>query len=143
MFGATSVCRLLVVSTSLLILSLDTFLLGEKRGSSPESEELSSPLYTVHCTLFPPVYLLSCPLCTVYCMLIPYVHLPNCPLYAVFFLPRNMVYALKELSIRGDFRTTVEFLITLLETVDFDANHFDTGWLDKLIADKVKVCVVH
>ena len=50
---------------------------------------------------------------------------------------RNMVLALKELSIRGDFRTTVEYLITLLETDAFHRNHFDTGWLDQLIAEKV------
>lgn len=31
----------------------------------------------------------------------------------------NLVIALKELSIRGDFRTTVEYLITLLETPSF------------------------
>lgn len=31
----------------------------------------------------------------------------------------NLVIALKELSIRGDFRTTVEYLITLLETKSF------------------------
>lgn len=50
---------------------------------------------------------------------------------------RNMVLALKELSIRGDFRTTVEYLITLLETDAFHRNRFDTGWLDQLIAEKV------
>lgn len=47
--------------------------------------------------------------------------------------------ALKELSIRGDFRTTVEYLITLLETEAFLNNSFDTGWLDKLIAERVQV----
>ena len=52
---------------------------------------------------------------------------------------RNMVLALKELSIRGDFRTTVEYLITLLETDAFHRNQFDTGWLDQLIAEKVWV----
>ena len=57
----------------------------------------------------------------------------------VLCVRRNMVYALKEVSIRGDFRTTLEYLITLMETGDFEANQFDTGWLDKLIADKVKV----
>ena len=31
----------------------------------------------------------------------------------------NLVIALKELSIRGDFRTIVEYLITLLETKEF------------------------
>ena len=53
---------------------------------------------------------------------------------------RNMVLALKELSIRGDFRTTVEYLITLLETDAFHRNRFDTGWLDQLIAEKVWFC---
>ena len=50
----------------------------------------------------------------------------------------NMVLALKELSIRGDFRTTVEYLITLLETEDFMKNNFNTGWLDQLIAERVQ-----
>lgn len=49
----------------------------------------------------------------------------------------NLVLALKELSIRGDFRTTVEYLITLLETGPFQENSIDTGWLDKLIAERV------
>ncbi len=44
-----------------------------------------------------------------------------------------MVIALKELSIRGDFRTTVEYLIKLFETDNYQNNHFDTGWLDSLI----------
>ena len=47
--------------------------------------------------------------------------------------------ALKELSIRGDFRTTVEYLIKLLETDHFQNNQIDTGWLDKLIVEKVQV----
>ncbi|KAG8455711.1 hypothetical protein GDO86_001775 [Hymenochirus boettgeri] len=50
----------------------------------------------------------------------------------------NMVVALKELSIRGDFRTTVEYLIKLLETESFQNNEIDTGWLDHLIAEKVR-----
>ncbi|XP_051691837.2 acetyl-CoA carboxylase 2 isoform X2 [Oryctolagus cuniculus] len=50
----------------------------------------------------------------------------------------NMVVALKELSIRGDFRTTVEYLINLLETESFQSNDIDTGWLDYLIAEKVQ-----
>ncbi|XP_059407227.1 acetyl-CoA carboxylase-like isoform X2 [Carassius carassius] len=51
----------------------------------------------------------------------------------------NMVVAMKELSIRGDFRTTVEYLIKLLETESFRNNDIDTGWLDHLIAGKVQV----
>lgn len=50
---------------------------------------------------------------------------------------RCLVLALKELSIRGDIRTTVEYLIKLLEMEAFRENHIDTGWLDSLIADKV------
>ncbi|XP_063969760.1 acetyl-CoA carboxylase-like isoform X10 [Lytechinus pictus] len=50
----------------------------------------------------------------------------------------NMVVALKELSIRGDFRTTVEYLIMLLETDSFQMNDFNTAWLDRLIAEKVQ-----
>uniref|UniRef100_A0A4W5MP34 acetyl-CoA carboxylase n=1 Tax=Hucho hucho TaxID=62062 RepID=A0A4W5MP34_9TELE len=50
----------------------------------------------------------------------------------------NMVVAMKELCIRGDFRTTVEYLIKLLETESFRNNEIDTGWLDNLIADKVQ-----
>ena len=45
-----------------------------------------------------------------------------------------MVVALKELSIRGDFRTTVEYLIKLLETPAFEDNTITTGWLDELIS---------
>ncbi|KAL5475565.1 hypothetical protein EMCRGX_G025395 [Ephydatia muelleri] len=50
---------------------------------------------------------------------------------------RNMVVALKELCIRGDFRTTVEYLVTLIQTECFLKNHIDTAWLDQLIAEKV------
>lgn len=50
---------------------------------------------------------------------------------------KHMVVALKELSIRGDFRTTVEYLIKLLETPDFEENTITTGWLDELISKKL------
>lgn len=50
---------------------------------------------------------------------------------------KHMVVALKELSIRGDFRTTVEYLIKLLETEDFEENTITTGWLDDLISHKM------
>lgn len=49
----------------------------------------------------------------------------------------NLVIALKELSIRGDFRTTVEYLITLLEANRFLDNTIDTSWLDALISERV------
>ena len=50
---------------------------------------------------------------------------------------KHMVVALKELSIRGDFRTTVEYLIKLLETPAFEDNTMTTGWLDELISKKL------
>ena len=48
----------------------------------------------------------------------------------------NLVVALKELSIRGDFRTIIEHLIMILEKKEFQVNSFNTGWLDELIAAK-------
>ena len=60
--------------------------------------------------------------------------------YFVFWSQlRNMVLALKEISIRGDFRTTVEYLIQLLEHEFFSNNKIDTGWLDFLISKQVQV----
>lgn len=50
---------------------------------------------------------------------------------------RSMVLALKELSIRGDIRTTVEYIIKLLELKEFRENAISTAWLDSLIADHV------
>jgi acetyl-CoA carboxylase/biotin carboxylase 1 len=51
---------------------------------------------------------------------------------------RTMVCALMELNIRGDIRTTVEYLITLMETEAFRDNEISTEWLDGLIANRVK-----
>lgn len=48
---------------------------------------------------------------------------------------KSMVVALKELSIRGEFRTTVEYLIKLLEKPEFENNTLTTQWLDTLIAE--------
>jgi acetyl-CoA carboxylase/biotin carboxylase 1 len=50
---------------------------------------------------------------------------------------KHMVMALKELSIRGDFRTTIEYLIKLLETEAFEENTISTGWLDELISKRL------
>lgn len=50
---------------------------------------------------------------------------------------KNMIIALKELSIRGDFRTTVEYLIKLLELDAFKENNITTDWLDGLISEKL------
>jgi acetyl-CoA carboxylase / biotin carboxylase 1 len=50
---------------------------------------------------------------------------------------RNMVLALKELSIRGDISTTVDYISKLIELEAFVANNIDTGWLDSIIKDNV------
>lgn len=50
---------------------------------------------------------------------------------------KNMVISLKELSIRSEFRTTVEYLVMLLETEQFRQNDVTTGWLDSLIERRV------
>ncbi|KAK4475691.1 hypothetical protein MN116_000638, partial [Schistosoma mekongi] len=51
----------------------------------------------------------------------------------------NIVLALKELSIRGDFRTTVEYLIKVMESEAFINHQIDTEWLDRRIAQKDQV----
>lgn len=47
---------------------------------------------------------------------------------------RAMVVALKELEIRGEMRTTVEYLIRLLESDDYIHDRVSTQWLDARIA---------
>ncbi|EGD82369.1 acetyl-CoA carboxylase [Salpingoeca rosetta] len=49
-----------------------------------------------------------------------------------------MAVALKELSIRADFRTTAEYLVKLLEHDEFRNNAISTEWLDSLIVQRVK-----
>lgn len=49
---------------------------------------------------------------------------------------RALVLALKGIDVRGDIRTTVEYLIKLLETKEFKENTIDTSWLDGIIRQK-------
>lgn len=49
---------------------------------------------------------------------------------------RSLVLALKEIEVRGEIRTTVEYLVQLLETPAFKDNTIDTSWLDGLIKEK-------
>ncbi|CAJ1954778.1 unnamed protein product [Cylindrotheca closterium] len=51
---------------------------------------------------------------------------------------RNMVLALKELSIRGDISTTVGYISRLIELDDFINNQIDTAWLDGIIKENVE-----
>uniref|UniRef100_A0A7S1BIY5 Acetyl-CoA carboxylase n=1 Tax=Corethron hystrix TaxID=216773 RepID=A0A7S1BIY5_9STRA len=46
---------------------------------------------------------------------------------------KNMALALKELSIRGDISTNVDYISHLIEMEDFVENRIDTAWLDRLI----------
>jgi acetyl-CoA carboxylase/biotin carboxylase 1 len=48
-----------------------------------------------------------------------------------------MVLALKELSIRGDISTTIDYISKLIELDDFIANRITTAWLDGLIKANV------
>lgn len=53
---------------------------------------------------------------------------------------KALVLALKEIEVRGQIRTTVDYLAQLLETEDFKKNTIDTSWLDGIIKSKsVKV----
>jgi acetyl-CoA carboxylase/biotin carboxylase 1 len=49
---------------------------------------------------------------------------------------KSLILALKGTDVRGDIRTTVEYLIKLLETKEFKENTIDTSWLDNIIRQK-------
>lgn len=49
---------------------------------------------------------------------------------------KALVLALKEIEVRGEIRTTVEYLVQLLETEEFKKNTIDTSWLDGIIREK-------
>ena len=49
---------------------------------------------------------------------------------------KSLILALKEIEVRGEIRTTVEYLVQLLETKEFIENTIDTAWLDGIIKEK-------
>ena len=49
---------------------------------------------------------------------------------------KALVLALKEIDVRGDIRSSVEYLIKLLETDAFKENTIDTSWLDGIVLSK-------
>lgn len=49
---------------------------------------------------------------------------------------KALILALKEIEVRGEIRTTVEYLVQLLETPAFIENKIDTSWLDGIIREK-------
>lgn len=101
MFGVTSVLPHPVVFMNLLIPNSVTVSRGEKIENKLESK----------------LQIFSCP----YFYYFSFESILLIRIYSIIFCSfcRNLVIALKELSIRGDFRTTVEYLITLLETESF------------------------
>nr|ACZ50637.1 homomeric acetyl-CoA carboxylase [Arachis hypogaea] len=50
----------------------------------------------------------------------------------------NMVLGLKEIQIRGEIRTNVDYTIDLLNASDYRDNKIHTGWLDSRIAMRVR-----
>jgi len=50
---------------------------------------------------------------------------------------KHLVIALQDLTIYGAIRTTVQYLIKMLELEDYKENRIDTQWLDGLIATKM------
>ncbi|KAF5955201.1 hypothetical protein HYC85_008057 [Camellia sinensis] len=50
----------------------------------------------------------------------------------------NMVLGLKEIQIRGEIRTNVDYTIDLLHASDYKDNKIHTGWLDSRIAMRVR-----
>ncbi|MEW5311712.1 MAG: hypothetical protein WDW38_003401 [Sanguina aurantia] len=51
---------------------------------------------------------------------------------------RAMVVALRDVVIRGEIRTNVDYTLDMLTSPDFVSNHLNTGWLDARIAAHVK-----
>ncbi|XP_071925426.1 acetyl-CoA carboxylase 1-like isoform X1 [Coffea arabica] len=50
----------------------------------------------------------------------------------------NMVLGLKEIQIRGEIRTNVDYTVDLLHASDYRENRIHTGWLDSRIAMRVR-----
>nr|QEG99472.1 cytosolic acetyl-CoA carboxylase 2 [Lolium rigidum] len=50
----------------------------------------------------------------------------------------NMVLGLKEIQIRGEIRTNVDYTVDLLKTAEYRENKIHTGWLDSRIAMRVR-----
>ena len=56
---------------------------------------------------------------------------------------RAMVVALKEVKIRGEIRTIVDYAVEMIQSSDFVNNNIHTGWLDARIAQHVRPCHSH
>ena len=54
-----------------------------------------------------------------------------------------MVVALKEVKIRGEIRTTVDYCVEMIQSPDFVGNNIHTGWLDARISSHVGSLLHH
>lgn len=54
------------------------------------------------------------------------------------FFSSNLIHALRNFCIRGEFRTNVEYLIEILETEDYIKNAIHTSWLDQMISHRIE-----
>ena len=54
-----------------------------------------------------------------------------------------MVVALKEVKIRGEIRTTVDYCVEMIQSPDFVGNNIHTGWLDARISSHVGAPPLH
>lgn len=52
---------------------------------------------------------------------------------------RAMVVALKEVKIRGEIRSVVDYAVEMIQSPDFVGNNIHTGWLDARIASHVSI----
>jgi len=50
---------------------------------------------------------------------------------------RAMIVALKEIKIRGEIRTTVDYIINMIQEADFENQNIHTAWLDNRIAQQI------
>ncbi len=53
---------------------------------------------------------------------------------------RAMVVALKEVKIRGEIRTIVDYVVDMVQAPEFIGNRIHTGWLDSRIAAQARLC---
>lgn len=55
---------------------------------------------------------------------------------------RALVVALKEIKIRGEIRTIVDYAIEMIQSKEFVENQIHTGWLDYRVASRVLLALI-
>lgn len=54
---------------------------------------------------------------------------------------RALVVALKEIKVRGEIRTIVDYAVEMIQSPEFVGNQIHTGWLDHRVATHVRPAV--